>query len=110
MLVGVVPSLLALAGLLALGLLAKARRSTALAILPLSAAFVVASYVVFAVRYPSTDGDTIKGTYLLMTLPAAMVGAAFVVDVLRPRRGAWATATAAALAVLVAVQLPFLVL
>jgi len=110
MLVGVVPSLLALAGLLALGLLAKARRSTALAILPLSAAFVVAAYVVFAVRYPSTDGDTIKGTYLLMTLPAAMVGAAFVVDVLRPRRGAWATATVAALAVLVAVQLPFLVL
>jgi len=110
MLVGVVPSLLALAGVLALGLLAKARRSAALAILPLSAAFVVASYVVFAVRYPSTDGDTIKGTYLLMTLPAAMVGAAFVVDVLRPRRGAWATATAAALAVLVAVQLPFLVL
>ena len=88
----------------------SARRSTALAILPLSAAFVVAAYVVFAVRYPSTDGDTIKGTYLLMTLPAAMVGAAFVVDVLRPRRGAWATATVAALAVLVAVQLPFLVL
>jgi hypothetical protein len=110
MLVGVVPSVLALAGLLALGLLAGARRSAALAILPLSAVAVAAAYVLFAVRYPSTDGDTIKGTYLLMTLPAAMVGAAFVVDVLRPRRGAWDAATVVALAALVAVQLPFLVL
>ena len=86
MLVGMIPTLLALAGLLALGLLASARRSAALAILPLSAVAVAVAYVVFALRYPSTDGDTIKGTYLLMTLPAAMVGAAFVVDVLRPRR------------------------
>jgi MFS family permease len=110
MLVGFVPSVLALAGVLALGLLANARRSAALALLPLSAVAVVAAYVVFAVRYPSTDGDTIKATYLLMALPAAMVGAAFVVDSLRPRGGAWAAATALALAVLVAVQLPFLVL
>ena len=110
MLVGMIPTLLALAGLLALGLLASARRSAALAILPLSAVAVAVAYVVFAVRYPSTDGDTIKGTYLLMTLPAAMVGAAFVVDVLRPRRPGWATATVVALAVLVVVQLPFLVL
>jgi hypothetical protein len=110
MLVGIVPTLLALAGLLALGLLATARRSAALAVLPLSAIAAGAAYVVFAVRYPSTDGDTIKGTYLLMTLPAGMVGAAFVVDALRPPRARWAAATAAALAVLVAVQLPFLVL
>ncbi len=109
MLVGVVPSVLALAGVLALGLLANARRSAELAILPLSAVAVVAAYVVFAVRYPSTDGDTIKGTYLLMALPPAMVGAAFVVDVLRPRGGAWAAAIALVLTVFVAVQLPFLV-
>ncbi len=70
----------------------------------------MAAYVVFAVRYPSTDGDTIKGTYLLMALPATIVGAAFVVDVLRPRGGAWAAVTALALGVFVAVQLPFLVL
>ena len=110
MLVGVVPSILALAGVVALGFLANARRSAALAVLPLSAVAVVAAYVVFAVRYPSTDGDTIKGTYLLMALPAAIVGAAFVVDVLRPRGGAWAAVTALALGVFVAVQLPFLVL
>ena len=110
MVVGVVPSLLALAGLIALGLLASARRSASLALLPLSAAAVAAAYVVFAVRYPSTDGDTIKGTYLLMALPAAAVGAAFVIDVLRPRGPRWAAAGVIALGVLVAVQLPFLIL
>jgi hypothetical protein len=109
-LAGIVPSVLALAGLLALGLLAYARRSPAIAVVPLTAVSVLIAYLVFAVRYPSTDGDTIKGTYLLMALPAAGVGAAFVADVLRPRGGGWALVTAGALALLVAVQLPFLIL
>jgi len=108
--IGVLPSLLALAGLIALGLLSGARRSASLALLPLSAVGVVTAYVVFAVRYPSTDGDTIKATYLLMALPAAAVGAAFVIDALRPRGRVWATAGVVALGVLVAVQLPFLIL
>jgi 4-amino-4-deoxy-L-arabinose transferase-like glycosyltransferase len=109
-LIGVLPSLLALAGLIALGLLSGARRSASLAILPLSAVGVVTAYVVFAVRYPSTDGDTIKATYLLMALPAAAVGAAVVIDALRPRGRAWATAGVVALGALVAVQRPFLIL
>lgn len=108
--IGVLPSLLALAGLIALGLLSGARRSASLALLPLSAVGVVTAYVVFAVRYPSTDGDTIKATYLLMALPAAAVGAAFVIDALRPRGRVWATAGVVALGALVAVQLPFLIL
>lgn len=108
--IGVLPCLLALAGLIALGLLSGARRSASLALLPLSAVGVVTAYVVFAVRYPSTDGDTIKATYLLMALPAAAVGAAFVIDALRPRGRVWATAGVVALGVLVAVQLPFLIL
>ncbi len=108
--IGVLPSLLALAGLIALGLLSGARRSASLALLPLSAVGVVTAYVVFAVRYPSTDGDTIKATYLLMALPAAALGAAFVIDALRPRGRVWATAGVVALGVLVAVQLPFLIL
>ena len=110
MFVGIVPSVLALAGLLALAVLASARRSAELAVLPLSAVALLAAYVVFSVRYPSVDGDTIKGTYLLMALPACCVGAAFVVDVLRPRGSVWAVVTGACLAVVVAVQLPFLVL
>lgn len=108
--VGVVPTVLALAGLIALGLLAGARRSPSLALLPLSAAGVVTAYVAFAVRYPSPDGDTIKATYLLMALPAAAVAAAFLIDALRPRGRAWATAGVVALGALVAVQLPFLIL
>ena len=78
--------------------------------LPLSAVGLVTAYVAFAVRYPSTDGDTIKGTYLLMALPAACLGAAFVVDALRPRGRGWAIVTAGAVAAVVVVQLPFLVL
>jgi hypothetical protein len=109
-LLGVVPTVLALAGVIALGLLAVARRSAALALLPLSAAGLGAAYLLFAVRYPSTDGDTIKGTYLLTALPAAAVGAAFLVDALRPPGRAWALAIGVAVAVLVAVQLPFLIL
>ena len=110
MVVGIVPTLLALGGLIGLGVLATARRSAAVAVLPLAAAALAAAYVVFAVRFPSTDGDTIKATYLLMALPSASVGAAFVLDALRPRGRKWAVATVAALAALYVVQLPFLVL
>jgi hypothetical protein len=108
--VGVFPTLLALAGIAALAILAVARRSASLAVLPLAALAVGAAYLLFTVRFPSTDGDTIKATYLLMALPSAAVGAAFVVDELRPRGRAWSIALAVVLVVLVAVQLPFLVL
>jgi Dolichyl-phosphate-mannose-protein mannosyltransferase len=108
--VGIVPTLLALAGLLALTLLAVSRRSLAVGLLPLSTVALGAAYLLFAVRFPSTDGDTIKATYLLAMLPAAAVGAAFVVDAARPPGRGWSIAVGVGLAVLVAVQLPFLVL
>jgi hypothetical protein len=108
--VGLVPSVLALAGLVALALLAVSRRSAAIGLLPLTALAVAAAYTLFAVLYPSTDGDTIKGTYLLTALPAASVGLGFVVDALRPRTRGGAVLTAAAVALFVAVQLPFLIL
>jgi hypothetical protein len=68
------------------------------------------AYLLFAVRFPSTDGDTIKATYLLAMLPVAAVGAAFVVDSTVPHGRGWSIAVGIGLAVLVAVQLPFLVL
>jgi hypothetical protein len=108
--VGLVPTLLALAGLVSLVLLAVARRNLAFGVVPLSAAALGAAYLLFAVRYPSTDGDTIKATYLLALLPCASVGAAFVVETARPQGRGWGIAVAVALAVLVVVQLPFLVL
>jgi hypothetical protein len=76
----------------------------------LTALAVGGAYLLFAVRYPSTDGDTIKGTFLLMALPAASVGLGLVVDALRPRGSGWAVATVAAAVLLAAVQLPFLIL
>ena len=107
--VGIVPTLLALAGLVALTLLAASRRSLAIGLLPLSAIALGAAYLLFAVRFPSTDGDTIKATYLLALLPVAAVGAAFVVDAALPRGRGWSIALGIGLAALVAVQLPFLV-
>ena len=109
MAVGIVPTILALAGLIAVALLASVRRSARLALLPLTTVALAVAFVVFAVRFPSTDGDTIKGTYLLMALPAASLGAAFVVDTLRPRGRSWAFATVAVLAGLAVVEAPFLV-
>ena len=109
-LVGLVPTTLALSGIVALALLAARSRSAALAVLPLATAGVALAYLLFAVRFPSTAGDTIKATYLLMTLPATSIGAAFVVDTLWPGGRAWGIALAAAIATLVAVQLPFLIL
>jgi hypothetical protein len=108
--VGLVPTLLAIAGLVALALLAVCRRSLALGLLPLSAVALALAYLLFAIRFPSTDGDTIKATYLLAMLPCAAVGAAFVLDTARPQGRAWAAAVGVGLAILVAVQLPFLVL
>jgi hypothetical protein len=108
--VGLLPSVLALAGIVALALVAVARRSTAIGLLPLTAVAVAAAYTLFAVVYPSTDGDTIKGTYLLMALPVASVGVGFVVDTLRPRSRAGAALTVGAVVLFVVVQLPFLVL
>ena len=108
--VGLLPTLLALAGVVALALLAVARRSLALGLLPLSAVAVALAYLVFAVRFPSTDGDTIKATYLLVLLPATAVGAAFVVDAARPRGRGWTIAVGLGVSSFVAAQLPFLVL
>ena len=107
---GLVPTLLALAGVVALALLAVARKSLAVGVLPLAGVALALAYLLFAVRFPSTDGDTIKATYLLAGLPAAAVGAAFVLDAARPRGRAWAIGVTLAVAALVAAELPFLVL
>ena len=108
--VGIVPTLLALAGLVALAALALSKRSLAIGLVPAATAAVMLAYLLFAVRFPSTDGDTIKATYLLAALPGAAVGAAFVVDAGRPHGRGWAIVVAVGAAALVAVQLPFLVL
>lgn len=108
--VGIVPTALALAGIFGLALAARSRRSLALGVLPLAALGVATAYTLFALRFPSTDGDTLKGTYLLMALVPAAVGAAFVVDALRPPGRASGLVVATGLVAFVAAQAPFLIL
>ena len=83
MLVGVPLTLLSLSGLAALAALvirAPRRRLGELpvALLPLVA---LASLAVYAWRYPSADGDTVKALFLLPAVPAFAVAFGFAVDV-----------------------------
>jgi 4-amino-4-deoxy-L-arabinose transferase-like glycosyltransferase len=85
---GLLPTGLALAGLVALLGLAVTRRGEdvgrLVAALPPVAA--VASVLYLAVAYPTSDGDTIKGTYALAAAPALALCFGFAVDVLARRR------------------------
>ena len=85
---GILPTALALAGLVALLGLAVSRPredpARLLAALPPIAA--VASILFLSVAYPSSDGDTIKGTYALPAAPALAVCFGFAVDALSRQR------------------------
>ncbi len=85
---GLLPTGLALAGLVALiGLAATRRREDVgrlIAVLPPVAA--LGSVLYLAVAYPTSDGDTIKGTYALAAAPALALCFAFAVDTLARRR------------------------
>jgi hypothetical protein len=63
--VGVVPTLLGLAGLAAVCVAAWRRRSPALTALAGSILLLGIAYTLFLVRYPKQDGDNIKALYLL---------------------------------------------
>jgi hypothetical protein len=89
-LAGLLPTGLAVGGWLAL-LIGAARRLRAsperllVALLPLAG---IAGMLYFTVSYPTPDGDVIKATYMLTTLPAWAL--AFGVATERLARGAWA--------------------
>ena len=81
--VGLLPTLLALAG--ALLLLIRARRVPArlpVAVLP---ALGILGYLYFTVSYPTPDGDVLKASYMLTTAPAWALAFGYAVDRL-PRR------------------------
>jgi hypothetical protein len=67
--VGIVPSLLVLAGLAGLAIRAVRTRSPALLLVVVSAALLALSFVGFLVDYPKQDGDNIKALYLLNAVP-----------------------------------------
>jgi hypothetical protein len=101
--VGILPTLLAVAGWI--GLLLVSLRSPprlAVALLP---AVGLLGYLYFTVRYPTTAGDVLKATYLLTTAPAWALGFGYALDRLRGR--AWLVVLAL-VALCAVAELPFL--
>ena len=104
--VGLLPTGLAVAGWLLLlwGAARRLRRSPErllVALLPLAG---IAGMLYFTVSYPTPDGDVIKATYMLTTLPAWALAFGAAAERLRPRRGGLLLAALAAAAALVSLR------
>lgn len=86
--IGVLPTILAITGLLGLWVLAARRRLERIPLMPLLLLPVIAVgvYLWRAYVLPSVDGDLTKASYLLTTVPAWALGFGFVVDRLSRRR------------------------
>jgi hypothetical protein len=100
---GLLPTLLALAGWLVL--LVRSRRvpaRLAAAVLP---GLGLLGYLYFTVSYPTPDGDVLKASYMLTTAPAWALAFGYAVDRLP---GRLRLLTAAVLAASALVSLPFL--
>ena len=106
---GLLPTALALVGLVALLGLAvtRPREDVGRLIVALPPLAAVASVLYLAVAYPTSDGDTIKGTYALAAAPAFALCFGFAVDLLARRR-LLGIVLAAALAATALALLPFL--
>jgi hypothetical protein len=100
--IGIVPTLLALAGWLVLLTTGIRRRSPPLLLVSLMPPAALAGYLYFAVAYPTPDGDVLKPTFMLSALWAWALCFAYAATRL-PRR---AVPVLIALAVL---EVPFLV-
>lgn len=107
---GLLPTTLALTGIVALLALAVARPREApwRLVVTLPPVAATSAVLAFAVAYPTNDGDTIKGTYALAAVPALSVCFGFAFDTLARRR-AVGVVLAAVLGVSALVSLPFLV-
>ncbi|MGZ4399468.1 MAG: ArnT family glycosyltransferase [Gaiellaceae bacterium] len=85
--VGVAPTLLGLAGVAALVVMAWRRRSPALTAVASSVLLLGLAYALFLLRYPKQDGDNIKALYLLNGVAPLAVCAGFALSrVLRLHR------------------------
>jgi hypothetical protein len=103
-LVGIVPTLLALAGwVLLVRWSIGHREGLAVALLP---AVGLAGYLYYAARYWTPDGDLLKASFMLTTVSGWALGFGFALDRLRGR--AWPIALVL-LALCALVELPFLV-
>jgi 4-amino-4-deoxy-L-arabinose transferase-like glycosyltransferase len=81
--VGIVPTLLGLAGAVALAVLAIRRRRPGLGIATAAGLAVAAAFVGFLIRYPKQDGDNIKALYMLDLVPIAALCIAWALDWVR---------------------------
>ena len=109
-LIGLLPTLLASAGvfaLLALGL-ARPREDPGRLVLALPPLAATSAVLYFAVAYPTNDGDTIKATYALAAVPALAVCFGFAFDRLARWR-ALGVALGVVFVVSALASLPFLV-
>jgi predicted small secreted protein len=104
--VGLLPTLLALAGWIAL--LAGARRVPARLPVALLPGLGILGYLYFTVSYPTPDGDVLKAGYMLTTAPAWALAFGFAVDRLRARAPRLGIALAVVLAASALFSLPFL--
>ncbi len=85
--VGILPSALAVFGLVALGLTAVRRRSLPLLALLVPLVLLGVSFVAFLIKYPKLDGDNIKALYVLNAVVPLAVCAGWALDrVLRMNR------------------------
>jgi hypothetical protein len=88
--VGVLPTLLAAAGLFALAgfALVRVRSRPELLLVPLMPVVALAGTIYYARGYPSVDGDTVKALFLLPAVPALAICFGFAVET-TARRSRW---------------------
>jgi 4-amino-4-deoxy-L-arabinose transferase-like glycosyltransferase len=83
--VGLVPTLLMLAGLLGLIWEGARRRRAAVLVLPATVGFVAVAELAFYILYPSIDDDTLKALYVVTAIPPLAVAAGWALWRLRER-------------------------
>jgi len=81
--VGIAPSLLALAGAITLGIRAFRRRQTGLLIVVAAAVLVAAAFLGFLIRDVKVDGDNLKALYVIDLVPATALCTAWSIDWVR---------------------------
>jgi hypothetical protein len=104
--VGIVPTLLAVAGWLVLLFRSLRRRDPPMLLVSLLPLAGIAGYLYFTVSFPTHDGDVLKPTYMLTTLGAWGLCFAWAATSLAERRPRLVAATLVVLALL---DLPFVI-
>jgi hypothetical protein len=103
---GLLPTALALAGWLALVI--RSRGMPARLPVVLLPALAILGFLYFTVSYPTPDGDVLKASYMLTSVPAWALAFGFACERVARRGRRWAVALALVLSVSALVSVPFL--